>query len=369
MIPSSDSQRAEGADPVQPALPKGARTLRVAAVQTPAADSVRSGLERATPLIRRAAADAAELVLLPELMAVHYVFTEEMWESAEPAHGPTVEWLRDSARSLRIWLGTSFLEAAGEDFYNTFVLVGPSGEEAGRVRKQTPAMYEPWVFRGEAGSHVITTPLGVIGIGICNDNHRSYLPALLQRGGADLVLMPHCWPLPTKAGGAVSERDIVRWQEIQSGIAPRYAGLLGVPAVFVNKVGPYASPAPLRWLPASSGMAFPGHATIADSDGTVKAELGDTEGVVTASVTLDPARKVHDKPQTYGSYVYPAGAAGLLVLPPAWLFGRVYALNRERRRQARLVAAREPVSTHRVPPADRALGASPSGRIVKSLDG
>ena len=84
--------------------------------------------------------------------------------------------------------GTSFLEAAGQDFYNTFVLVGPSGVEAGRIRKQTPAVYEPWFFRGEVGSHVIRTPLGTIGVGICNDGHRSYLPSLLQRGGADLVL-------------------------------------------------------------------------------------------------------------------------------------------------------------------------------------
>ena len=321
---------------------ESARTLRVAAVQTPAAASVSAGLERATPLVQRAAAQAAELVLLPELMAVHYVFTEEMWDSAEPANGPTVEWLRDTSRSLGIWLGTSFLEAESEDFYNTFVLVGPSGAEAGRVRKQTPAMYEPWFFRGEVGPHVIRTALGTIGIGICNDNHRSYLPALLQRGGADLVLMPHCWPLPTKAGGAISAGDIEGWHEIQRGIAPLYARLLGVPAVFVNKVGPYVSAAPRGWLLAPTGMAFPGHATIADSDGTVKAALGDAEGIVIASVTLDPARKVHDQPRTHGSYVYPAGVAGLLALAPAWLFGRVYAASSRRRDRARVVAAREP---------------------------
>jgi N-carbamoylputrescine amidase len=333
-----------GATP-PPHPPAGPRTLRVAAIQTPAADDVLSGLQRATPLVKRAVAEGAELVLLPELMAVRYVFTEEMWESAEPAHGPTVEWLKDVARTLRIWVGTSFLEAARQDFYNTFVLVGPTGDEAGRVRKQTPAMYEPWFFRGETGPHVIRTPLGTIGVGICNDNHRSYLPSLLQRGGADLVLMPHCWPLPTHASGAISERDIQRWHEIQTGLAPLYAKLLGVPAVFVNKVGPYASPAPRNWLPASTGMAFPGHATIADSDGTIRAQLGDTEGVLTASVTLDPARKVHDAPRTYGSYVYPAGMGGLVVLPPAWLFGRVYSLSPVRRRRAREVAAREPAVT------------------------
>ena len=207
------------------------------------------------------------------------------------SQGPTVQWLRDTARRLGIWLGTSYLEASGEDFFNTFVLVTPSGDEAGRVRKQTPAMYEPWFFRGQPGSHVITTELGTIGVGICNDNHRSYLPSLLQHGGADLVLMPHCWPLPKRPKGVVSERDLRRWHEIQTGLAPLYAKLLGVPAVFVNKVGPYASPAPVRWLPAAADMTFPGHATIADSDGTVVAQLSDAEGVITASVTLDPNRK------------------------------------------------------------------------------
>jgi N-carbamoylputrescine amidase len=315
-----------------------ARTVRVAAVQTPAAHSVAAGLEHATVLVEQAAARGAQLVLLPELMATRYIFTTQMWDSAEPAEGPTAQWLRDNARRLGIWLGTSYLEASGEDFFNTFVLAGPTGEEAGRVRKQTPAMYEPWFFRGQAGTHVIDTELGTIGVGICNDNHRSYLPALLQLGGADIVLMPHCWPLPTRPKGLVSAGDLRRWHEIQTGLAPLYAKLLGVPAVFVNKVGPYASPAPVRWLPSAVDLAFPGHATIADSDGRVLAQLSDAEGVITATVTLDPSRKPATRPQTFGRFVYPAGRAGTLTLLPAWLFSHVYAHNQERRRRARMVS-------------------------------
>ena len=64
---------AVAAEPAQD-RPVGARILRLAAIQTPAADSVAAGLERATPLVQRAAAEGAELVLLPELMAVRYVF-------------------------------------------------------------------------------------------------------------------------------------------------------------------------------------------------------------------------------------------------------------------------------------------------------
>ena len=65
---------------------------------------------------------------------------------------------------LQIWLGASFLEASGADFYDTFVLTAPSGNEAGRVRKQIPAGPEAYFFRGEIGSHVISTPIGKIGV-------------------------------------------------------------------------------------------------------------------------------------------------------------------------------------------------------------
>ena len=199
-------------------------------------------------------------------------------------------------------------------------------------------MYEPWFFLGQPGSHIINTELGAIGVGICNDNHRSYLPSLLQSGGADLVLMPHCWPLPNQPKGAVSAGDLQRWHDIQAGLAPLYAKFLGVPAVFVNKVGSYASPAPVRWLPSAADMTFPGHATIADSDGSVVAQMVDNEGVITAAVTLDPSRKQAVPPQTFGRFVYPAGTGGVLALLPAWLFGHVCTHSQERRRRARMVS-------------------------------
>jgi hypothetical protein len=150
--------------------------------------------------------------------------------------------------------------------------------------------------------------------------------------------MPHCWPLPNRPKGLVNARDLHRWHDIQTELAPLYARLLGVPAVFVNKVGPYASAAPVRWLPAAADMTFPGNATIADSDGTVVAQMSDAEGVIAASVTLDPNRKQCAPPQTFGRFVYPAGPAGALTLLPAWLFGWVYAHSQKRRRRARMLS-------------------------------
>jgi hypothetical protein len=63
-------------------------------------------------------------------------------------------------------------------------------------------------------------------------------------------------------------------------------------------------------LPGGAGdlaSSFPGLSTIVDSDGAVKAALGEEEGVVVASVVLDPARKATAPPprfrRTWGVWV------------------------------------------------------------------
>src|SRR5260370_3437252 len=142
-------------------------TLRVAAAQMESRNGeVEANLAHATALVEEAARRGAQLVVFPELMPTGYVLTKEIWNAAEPREGPTVHWLKESSKRWGIWLGTSFLEAVGEDFFNTFVLTAPTGEEAGRVRKQFPAIWEAYFFNGDPGSHVIEPTLGKIGLGI-----------------------------------------------------------------------------------------------------------------------------------------------------------------------------------------------------------
>ena len=124
-----------------------ARTLRVAAVQVPSRNgAIAENLAHAEAFVAEAARQGAALVLLPEFLPTGYLLAPEIWHAAEPAVGPTVRWL--SAQALRhgVFVGTSFLEADGDDFINTFVLAAPDGSEAGRVWKQTPAVFEAFVL-------------------------------------------------------------------------------------------------------------------------------------------------------------------------------------------------------------------------------
>ena len=304
-----------------------ARTVRVAAVQMESKNGlVEANLHHATPLVEQAARAGAQLILLPEFMPTGYIFTTAIWDGAEPKRGSTVQWLCENSKRLNVWVGTSFLEADGEDFFNTFVLATPDGKEAGRVRKQPPAAFEAFYTKGGAGPHVMDTELGRIGVGICYENQLSYIPRIMYENSVDLLLMPHSYPAIAQMVMSLGD------------LALRYARLLGIPAVVCNKSGPWRSPYP--GIPFyKSDSSFPGFSTIADSDGAIKAQLGNEERVIVEEVTLDPTRKISKPPRGYGRWALegPWFRNAVMVIEA---LGRLwYTLSSERKKRARLISS------------------------------
>jgi N-carbamoylputrescine amidase len=277
------------------------KTLRAAAVQMVSEnDDIQGNLERATSFVDEAAKGGAKLILLPEFMPTGYIYSKDMWNAAEPEEGPTMTWLRENSKRLGVWLGTSYLEAEGEDFVNSFVITNPEGEEDGRVRKQTPAFAEAYFTKGEAGPHTIETELGKIGVGICYENQLAYTPQLMYSQGVDLQVMPHSAPSPMP-NPLFPRRAVAKYDENLKNLPSYYANMLGIPVVFINKCGPWVSPIPfMPFLTQKS--SFPGFSAIVDSDGSVKAQLGGEEGVIVEEVTLDPSRKTGVRPTCYGRW-------------------------------------------------------------------
>lgn len=320
---------------------QGARTIRIAAVQMKSQNGrVEANLERATRFVDQAAKKGAVLIILPEFMPTGYVYTTAIWEGAERKQGRTALWLRENAKRLGVWIGTSFLEAEGEHFFNTFVLTRPDGQEAGRVRKQTSALFEAFFVKGEAGPHVIDTEFGKAGVGICYENQLAYIPSMMCEHSVDLLLMPHSAPTPSTSV-LVSRKNAEDFNRGLKELAPHYARVLGVPAVMINKSGRWQTPVPgLPFLRQDS--AFPGLSTICDSDGTVKAQMGSEEGVVIGDVTLDPSRKTGRMPRCYGRW---AVKERIPIPAPRVIeaLGRIwYALSRERKKRARQISAGGP---------------------------
>jgi N-carbamoylputrescine amidase len=103
-------------------------TIRVAAVQMESQNGdIKRNLAHATVFVEEAARKGARLIALPELMPTGYILTKEIWNAAEESNGFTVQWLKKNAARLGVFLGTSFLEADGDDFFNTFVMTDPDG--------------------------------------------------------------------------------------------------------------------------------------------------------------------------------------------------------------------------------------------------
>ncbi|HEX2359849.1 MAG TPA: carbon-nitrogen hydrolase family protein [Solirubrobacterales bacterium] len=111
--------------------------MRVAAVQLNSTDDYERNLRVAEALVRDAAADDAELVVLPEKWTLLGP-PESLRAAAEPLDGPALGAAAEWARALGIHLvAGSFPErVAGEEkLFNTSVLIGPDGAPRGVYRK------------------------------------------------------------------------------------------------------------------------------------------------------------------------------------------------------------------------------------------
>jgi len=319
----------------------GRMTIKLAAIQVRSeAGQAEANRQHATPLIERAAAQGAGLVVLPELFSCGYVANRAIWEMGEARDDGTARWLAATAGRLGIYLGAGIAESDGSDFFNTFILAGPGGQIAGHASK---ANAEANVFRRGRHQHLIETPVGRIGVGICADNQYAAQLELMHRLQADLILMPHAWPTPARAGGPVSERDVADQQRRMTELPALYARALGVPVVFANLVGPLAPMGGLLGrLMNPQVYRLRGQSRIIDSDGSVLAELAEDEGVLVASAVMDPGRKRYDPQPSFGGWLQPGPALVRKVIIPLDIASAEvsYKLSRERRRKARASLAK-----------------------------
>ncbi len=313
------------------------QTLRVAAIQTESDPGMISeNLAGAEKLVDQAAADGAELILLPELMPSGYIIAKDIWGSGESSNGQTVSWLTETAARLGVWLGTSFVESDGIDFFNTFVLTSPEGSVAGTVRKERPAAHETFFTRGYPNSHIIEAEIGSIGVVICFEATLCDMIRRMHSASVDLVLLPTADPVPESDAG----KDPSEWDHDLTETAQLYARRLGVPAVLANQGGSWQSPLPGA-LPSQDSI-FRGQSSIADSDASLLVSLEQAEGYIVADVVLDPALKVSETPPCTGQYCKEMPLSSRIYQEVVEAAGSLwYACSCERRRKAQEVIAAE----------------------------
>src|SRR5882672_5368181 len=116
---------------------RGEKTLRAAAIQLNSTDEYDRNLQVAERLVRGAAAEGAELVVLPEKWTVLGP-PDAIRSSAEPLDGPALTAAAGWARELGIHLvagSVPEIVPEWEKLANTSVMFGPDGEQCAIYRK------------------------------------------------------------------------------------------------------------------------------------------------------------------------------------------------------------------------------------------
>jgi predicted amidohydrolase len=234
-----------------------------------------ANVARATALVREAAARGARLVVLPEVFAWRGAATDDP-TAAETVPGPTTAAMAALAKELTIFLCMgSILEAVPRDDrrFNTSCLVDPAGKIVGTYRKihlfdvalpgRVDVRESATRIAGDE-TVVASTPLAAIGCSICYDLRFPELYRRLAADGAEVLVVPSAFTLPT---GAAHWEVLCRARAIEN-----QCWLLAA-----NQTG--ASP---------HGHRDYGNSMIVDPWGAVVARLGEEEGIAIAE--LDPAQ-------------------------------------------------------------------------------
>jgi predicted amidohydrolase len=169
----------------------------VAVVQMrPAPDDVAANRAYTVEAIRRAAADGADLVVLPELCTTGYAFPDAAALAAQaeaiPA-GPTVQaWAAEAAR-LGVSVVGGLAERTRAGCYNAAVALSPSGLAAVYRKAHLFADEKALFLPGDTGPVLAELPCGRVGLVVCFDLRFLELPRALALAGADLLAVPTTW--------------------------------------------------------------------------------------------------------------------------------------------------------------------------------
>jgi nitrilase len=187
-------------------------TVRIAAVQaTPVILDAEATVEKACSLIGDAAADGAQLAVLPETFVPLYpsnawakgaagfggwdALWERLWENSVDVPGPLTERLSEACREHGTHCVIGVNERESErpgSLYNTMLVLGPEGL-LHKHRKLMPTMHER-LFHGIGPGDdldVIATAAGRVGGLICWENRMPLARYAVYRGG------PQVWVAPT----------------------------------------------------------------------------------------------------------------------------------------------------------------------------
>jgi N-carbamoylputrescine amidase len=255
------------------------RRITVAATQFACSWDLDENLDHAEAMVRRAAREGAQVILLQELFETPYFCIEQdvrhLRLATELTRNRAVARMSSVARELGVVLPVSFFEHAGQAYFNSVAMIDADGGVAGIYRKahipNGPGYQEKTYFSpGDTGFKVWNTRFGRIGVGICWDQWFPECARVMALQGAELLLYPTAIGSEPPPALPVHSRD--HWQRTQQGHAA--ANLM--PLVASNRWGTEHS----LQRPEDLYIRFYGSSFIADAQGAKVAQAGEEEDAV-----------------------------------------------------------------------------------------
>lgn len=282
------------------------RKVKVAATQMSCSWNKEEVLDKAEKLVRKAAAEGANIILLQELFETPYFCQKQKFEYfdlAKPlSENAAVKRFTEVAKELQVVLPISFYEKAGNTAFNTIAIIDADGTILGTYRKThipdgLPYAEKFYFTPGDTGFKVWKTKYADIGVGICWDQWFPEAARSMALLGAELLF----YPTAIGSEPTLNIDSKPHWQHAMQG----HAAANIMPVIASNRIGTETDD--------ESSMTFYGSSFIADQTGTIVEEADrETEAVLVHEFDLDAIAQMRRewgvfrdrRPEMYGTLMH-----------------------------------------------------------------
>lgn len=268
------------------------RQVKVAALQFSCSRDVQENINKAEKMVREAADNDANIILLPELFERQYFCQEKRYDYYDYAlpleKNPAVNRFKEVAKELGVVIPVSFYERDIDRLFNTVAMIDADGSVLGIYRKthipDDHFYQEKFYFTpGDTGYKVFDTRFGCIGVGICWDQWFPETARCMAVQGAEMLLYP-------TAIGSEPILDVdssSHWRRVMQGHAT--ANLM--PVVTANRIGVETVGPCKKNAGQSSSLDFYGCSFIADATGDIIASAKQEETILYGEFDLDALKE------------------------------------------------------------------------------
>jgi len=272
-----------------------------------------ANIAKAKDMVRRAASQGANVVVLPELFETPYFCQDQAAEHfalAQEFEGNSlIAEFAGLARELSVVLPVSFFERARNAYFNALAVIDADGAVIGRYRKSHipdgPGYQEKYYFHpGDSGFRSFPTRYANLGAAICWDQWFPEAARIMALKGADVLVYPTA--IGSEPAPAPPVDSLDHWRRVMQG----HAAANYLPLVAANRVGVERGQA--------GEIRFYGSSFITGPTGEIVADLGrEEEGVIGARFDFDEIAKARAswglfrdrRPELYGPILSADGDA------------------------------------------------------------